>query len=191
MAQPPPAVVSLGTQPEAAVPHSRDCIVYCLTAPKTQLSDVDGNLVLFLKKNERQQWETEGWGSGVKWLVEEKVFGYQQLMNPSDYFLLPDREVKTEAELRKKIQKAVAKKSRYTTAKSIADSHERVKALAEFVQPEEKSFFYFRAALDELTKAGPDAGSFLRLQAERPEQKPHRRDFLVAFGHSLRLGCCL
>jgi len=26
-------VVSLGTQPEAAVPHSRDCIVYCLTAP--------------------------------------------------------------------------------------------------------------------------------------------------------------
>ena len=33
MAQPPPAVVSLGTQPGAAVPHSRDCIVYCLTAP--------------------------------------------------------------------------------------------------------------------------------------------------------------
>jgi hypothetical protein len=146
-------------------------------------SKVSGDVLLILEKDAGGHWGPYGEGSGVKWLADGKVFGYQQLRNPGDYFLLPDREVKTEAELRKEIQKAAARKSMFVAARSVKSPEERVKALAEFIQPEEKGARY-SAALEEITKAGPTGCAFLRQQVDSPEQKPRRGEILRALMHS-------
>ena len=145
-------------------------------------STLTGRAVLFLSKNDRQQWTTTGWGAGVKWLVMEKVYAYSQWSNPGPYYLLPDGANRTEGDLRKAIERAVVKKSQFIAAQSVATPQGRVNSLGKFVEPEEKNGFYLAAALEELAKTGPPAVNFLRSQAERGEQRPRRTQFLKALG---------
>jgi hypothetical protein len=147
--------------------------------------DVAGRLVLFLSKNEDQQWETEGWGAGVKWLVDGKVYGYQQVFTNSEpYSLVPDRQVKTEDELRCVVQAAITKKVKFITARSLVDPAKRIEALSHYLHPEEKNASYFSAAIEALAKEGPLAGPLLRRVARESHDTFRRDELLKALGVS-------
>ena len=60
-------------------------------------------------------WTPAGGGSGVKWLNNGKVYGYQQLENPGGYWLLPDEEAQSESAMKEIIGQAIAKKSNLKT----------------------------------------------------------------------------
>lgn len=157
---------------------------------------MQGDLVLFLEGRTADTWTLCSWGSGVKWLTNGQVAGYYQLMNPGGYWLLTDQDTPTEAELRQAIVEALSKKRRYEEAVALIKVQDKINALAFFVQParverlsalgarHRQGYFYFRAALEELSKIGPQAGHFLREQAQRPNQQAMRPSFLIAIGHS-------
>ena len=68
-------------------------------------------IVLFLVRDkETGHWFPYGHGSGVKWILGDTVYGYQQPENPGPYALLPDREVKTTVDLYQAIQDGLKKR---------------------------------------------------------------------------------
>ncbi len=71
------------------------------------------SMVLFLVRDQKtQRWYPYGGGSGVKYLLGDVVYGYQQPQNPGPYVLFFDREVKTAADLYRAIQEGVKKRGR-------------------------------------------------------------------------------
>jgi HEAT repeat protein len=149
------------------------------TSPRPEVS---GPMMLFLTRNDSGKWETEGWGSGVKWLVDGKVYGYVQPSNPGPYYLVPDRYTKTEERLRLVIQAAIAKKDKFTAARSLADPASRIAALAPYLQPEENNFLYFAYATEAIGKAGPLAGPLLCAAADKSPPDYRRSEMLKALG---------
>lgn len=148
------------------------------TLPK----EANGDVLLFLEQDEKKVWRPAGWGSGVKWLLDGKVYGYQQLMNPGGYYLLPDERATTQEELRTLVGQAIAKNARYLAAVAIQDPAQKVEQLKPFVLAKNDGRHYFHVALRELSNTGPAASAFLREQADTPNANPMwRLDFLPAY----------
>jgi HEAT repeat protein len=103
---------------------------------------------------------------------------------PGPYYLMPEQDTKTEEDLRRVIDAAIAKKERFTAVRSIADPAKRVAALASYVEGDETNGWYFTAAVRELAKAGPIAGPLLRRELLRPREPYRREALLEAIGDS-------
>lgn len=138
------------------------------------------DLVLFLEKDAKGGWQTCGWGAGAKRLHGDIVYRYAQIMNPGGYWLCKDADFPRRKQLEAAIKKALLKQRRYCQAVALKNPNLRAQALANFVQPDEKTYFY--EAIQKLAKTGDAGAQIMMQQAELPQQKARRNGFLFYMG---------
>jgi len=123
-----------------------------------------------------------GWGSGVKWLLNDGVYGYTQADNPGPYVLVPE-EAATLQSLRAAITAGLQKRRPFDDALRDPNPHRRAQQLAAFIRPEQP-YYYFGKAAEALAALGHEGALIFQRQAVRPEQKKRRHDLLIAIGRS-------
>jgi hypothetical protein len=133
--------------------------------------DVTGSsAVVFLQRNRPDSWEVTGEGSGLKWLYDERVLGYYQIMNPGPYGLTQDRQAKTPQDLDRVISAALEKRGRYLAALNNSDPQKRIEGLRPFLADSQNGW-YWREVLKSLAATGPIAGKTLRDLAAQPDDR--------------------
>lgn len=140
--------------------------------------------VFFLVREEgRDSIRPFGWGSGVKWLLNDGVYGYTQSLNPGPYALVPQKEAATLQTLRAAITAGLQKRRPFDDALRDPNIHRRAQRLAPFIGPEQP-YYYFGKATAALAALGHEGALIFQAQAVRPEQKKRRHDLLFAIGRS-------
>ena len=137
--------------------------------------------VVFLQKLEGQ-WEPTALGSGVKWLLDGKVLGYQQFSVPGAYVLTADRETTNAADLFEAVERALEKRARFEAALQ-KKAQQRIEGLMPFVE-DQKGYLYWKDALYSLAATRPPASEVLRDLAEKLKGQPLRVEVLKSIGES-------
>lgn len=133
----------------------------------------DHRVVLFLEPTEGGEWEPVAWGSGVKWIVEERVFGYSQPINPGSYVLVPDREAKDLGELRTLIAAEMERRRAFEKALAHLAPKERARELLGYVFSLPPGAYSIEAHAA-FRGAGPEAAQVLREAARTPRPAKER-----------------
>ena len=127
-----------------------------------------------------------GVGSGAKWIVGERVFGYRQLTPDAPYLLLPDRQAPTLAQLRAQLQAALAKRRRFEAALALTDPAPKIAALTPFISRAEQDAkpypVYLFPAIEALYALGPAAGPPLRAALVTARPGRPRQELIAALG---------
>jgi hypothetical protein len=140
--------------------------------------------MFFLVREEgRDSLSPFGWGSGVKWLINDGVYGYTPSDFPAPYVLVPDKEAATLQTLRAAVTAGLQKRRPLDEALRDPNIHRRAQRLAPFIAPEQP-YYYFSKATEALAALGHEGALIFQAQAVRPEQKKHRHDLLFAIGRS-------
>lgn len=132
-------------------------------------------LVLFLVRNERSgHWESietisrdgQCGSCGLFWFDDSNCHGYQQVLNPGPYVLLPgevtkDRIPKTIDALRREIETGLANSREWQRSLAIADHTERAKTLARYLlkstAPQRDKGTFLQAVRKEMAALKQDA----------------------------------
>jgi len=140
--------------------------------------------VLFLTKQEdRASYRLFGWASGVRWILNRRVFEYIQPVHPGPYYLLPDPATPTPGELRAAIRSGLKKRAAFEQALQLQDLDLKAETLSRFIQPAEP-YHYFRKAVDELQDLRRRGALVFQRELRRPEQDGRRRELVMAIGRS-------
>lgn len=132
----------------------------------------DGTAVLFLEAS-AGGWEPVGWGSGVKWIVENRVYGHEQRMNPGPYFLLPEREADSLGALRDRITGELKRRRAFESCLVLLDPEARARALLPYAL-QSQSHPYRSAAGKAIADMGDVAGPIVAREAGKAEDEDQR-----------------
>jgi hypothetical protein len=148
-----------------------------LDKPEIGTSVADSPIVLFLymkgdtftSRSTHHDWSICGYASGVRWIVNGRVYGYQELGNTFPLLLFPYKEAATADDLYYLINSEINNRDAYYAVLGTKDKTQKIAGLRKYLGPKISDIYFYEATKQLLTmgEAGKQA---LREEAKRSDQ---------------------